>query len=131
MLLLNGDIKEFLKFLKINNINNIFYNYTFYNKENYVINEFIVNSSEQDIYNFIKNDIKNYNEEIKSLDFLEPKTLQIFCLHDTEYIGILFNNFWIDELGIIDGESKLKTLLRKHEHELEEKRKNYEIVMKS
>lgn len=128
MLLLNSnDIKEFLRFLTINNITNVFYKYTFYNKEDYIINDIFAEMSDKDVYNLIKNDIESYNEEIKSLDFSKPKSLQAFCLYDTEYIGILFNDPWIEQRGIVTWQDKVKELLREHENELEARKQNSKV----
>ncbi|MGL4850970.1 MAG: hypothetical protein ACRC28_18945 [Clostridium sp.] len=90
--------QSFKEFIKINNITNVFYKFSFLDKEEFKINEEIL--EEQDInkkrLKKLKEQIERYNQELDKYDFSIPVELEIWTYYSQQCIGIKYEDLWID-----------------------------------
>ena len=67
-----GDISEFIRFCKVNNIKNVFYTYGYYDKVDFIIGDEFEEELEEEIYSLMQNDIKVHNKQVEKIDFSRP-----------------------------------------------------------
>lgn len=122
-------IEELIKFAKCNNINSIFYDYVYYDKEDYIFDlEEVELSVGEDIFKLIKKDIIEYNEKVDKIDFSKEKGVNIYVIYQGQKVGILLLDYWMEELEdeILETEEQLKVFMEKYEDKLFEKKKREE-----
>lgn len=124
-------LDEFIKFIISNSIKNVFFNFSYYNKNDYLINNnkikeiykevyteihknieyiepslFLNNPDEidinEDLLNKIKNRVESYNERFEKIDFSKAYKSIIFCKFKDDYFYIEDNDLWGDDLQIED-----------------------------
>lgn len=100
-----NNLNEFLRFIKANNIKNVFYEFNRYDEEDFLIDE---DEFDQDIYLLIEGDIIRHNEQIEKIDFSKPNEITIFCIYEGNFICITEENYWCKEL---DASKKVMNLL--------------------
>lgn len=123
ILLESESIEELIQFAKLNNINSVFYDYVYYNEDNYKFDleevELCVDNS---IFKLIKKDIVAHNKKIDKIDFSIPKGAIIYAIYQSQKVGILILNSWLeDDEEILETEYQLEYLLEKYEDVLFEK----------
>ena len=89
-------IEDFLKFASDTDSNYVYYYYTYYNFENYIIPADYYNEYSGEF----KAEVRKYNQHIKKLNFDSPKSLTLFVLQNGTYVGIKLHDFWIENQGI-------------------------------
>ncbi|MFQ9308637.1 MAG: hypothetical protein ACLR2K_01785 [Paraclostridium sordellii] len=126
-LLSTDTIDELIRFAKVNNINSVFYNYFYFDKELYLINleeaEYAVDES---IYKLIKEEIVKHNEKIEKINFKIPRAVVIFVIYQDRQIGLLHTDNWIEKEEILEADEQLEYWKQEYEYIVEEKRKKEE-----
>lgn len=144
ILLENNDINELIMFMKVNNIKNVFYTYSFYREDYYIIdeelmNEFdkelmnkfdeeLMNEFDEEIYSLLLKDIKEHNKQIERLDFSRPGEMHIFCIYESNYISINDYDFWCDELGIVSAKEKIVEIIEDNKETIDRKLKERKLI---
>lgn len=109
------EIEEFLKFASDSNCEHVYYHYTYYNSEEYII--------PLDWYdeqtNKFQNTVKKHNQLIESLDFGYPNSLSLFILQNGTFVGIKLHDPWIEEKGIESAEDTIETIENEFYREVE------------
>lgn len=116
-------IDDIFKFAKENNINTIFFEYYYYDKEYFKIKlEEIEEEYPEEIINIVKNDIIKYNNKIDKIDFDTPITLLVYCIYNGYSIVIEQKNEWGEcyKESIVSGEEQMENLLLKYQDKLED-----------
>jgi hypothetical protein len=91
-----NNIEEFLNFASELNLKYIYYFYTYYNREKYII----PNDWYSEYPNEFKVAVSQHNQQITSLDFESPNKLTLFTLQNGTFVGVDLTNFWIENQGI-------------------------------
>ncbi|WP_100012304.1 hypothetical protein [Lentibacillus sediminis] len=91
------EIEEFLKFVSNSNLGCVYYYYTYYSSEKYIIPEDDYNDKYE---KKLKNEVRRYNKQIETLDFDSPKSLILFVLQNGSLVGIELYYPWIENKGI-------------------------------
>ena len=128
----NSDIKQILiksrkiddivKFAKANNINTIFFEYYYYNKEYFKIElEKLEEEYPEEIVNIMKNDIIEYNNKIDKINFETPIKLLVYCIYNGNSIAIEQKDEWGEgyKESIVSGEEQMKIFFEKYQERLE------------
>ncbi|MCM3725089.1 hypothetical protein M3226_05175 [Neobacillus cucumis] len=89
-------IEDFLKFASDTDCKYVYYYYTYYNLENYIIPADYYNEYSGDF----KTEVRKHNQHIKTLNFDSPKSLTLFVLQNGTYVGVVLDDPWIDNQGI-------------------------------
>ncbi|MFB5197607.1 hypothetical protein ACE198_22310 [Neobacillus sp. KR4-4] len=89
-------IEDFLKFASDTECKYVYYYYTYYNFENYIIPADYYNEYSGDF----KAEVRKYNQNIKKLNFDSPMSLTLFVLQNGTYVGIKLHDLWIENQGI-------------------------------
>lgn len=133
----NNDIDEFIKFVKLNNIKSIFYKYYTFNSDLFYITEELAEDIDDDVIKLIKNDIEEWNRKIDEVDFDIPVEVFIFCMYESHYITINYQNeFWDNQMSakekllelLESNANKVNDIIEERENEkenLKEKLKEY------
>ena len=89
ILIKSGKIDDIIKFAKESNINTIFFEYYYYDKDYFKIElEKYEEEYPEEIINIMKNDIIEYNNKIDKIDFETPIRLLIYCLYNGYSVAI-------------------------------------------
>lgn len=123
----SNDINELISFMKSNNIKNAFYDYTFYNKDYFLINEQLTSEFGEDAYSLIVEEAEAHNEMIETFDFSRPLKIKIFCIYESHYIAIIEYDSWCEDLGILSAEEKILDLLECKKEKLESNKKKRKL----
>ena len=119
----SGKIDELFKFAKENNINTIFFEYYYYNKDYFKIElEKYEEEYPEEVINIMKNDIIEYNNKIDKIDFETPIKLLVYCIYTGYSIEIERNDKWGEGFkeDIVSGEEKMKKLFEKYQERLDD-----------
>lgn len=122
ILMKSGKIDDIVKFAKDNNINTIFFEYYYYNKEYFKIElEKFEEEYPEEIINIMKNDIIEYNNKIDKIDFETPIKLLVYCIYNGYSIAIEQKDEWGEgyKESIVSGEEQMKIFFEKHQERLE------------
>ena len=122
ILMKSGEIDDIVKFAKDNNINTIFFEYYYYNKEYFKIElEKFEEEYPEEIINIMKNDIIEYNNKIDKIDFETPIKLLVYCIYNGYSIAIEQKDEWGEgyKESIVSGEEQMKIFFEKHQERLE------------
>lgn len=127
ILLKSESLEELVKFVKVNNINSIFYDYFYYSKDSYKFDlEEVELYIDESIFKLIKKDLISHNKKIDKIDFSRPKVAIIHTVYQGQKIGILILDSWIEELEdeILETEYQLEYFMEKYKDVI------YEITQK-
>lgn len=134
ILMKSNKLEDIFKFAKANNINTIFFEYYYYDKEYFKISlEELDNKYPEEVVNILKDDIVEYNNEIDKINFETPIKLLIYCVYNGYLISIEQKDEWGENYkeDIVSGEEKMQSLFEKYQEDLEnylsEKEKQNEI----
>ena len=122
ILMKSGKIDDIIKFAKESNINTIFFEYYYYNKEYFKIElEKFEEEYPEEIINIMKNDIIEYNNKIDKIDFETPIKLLVYCIYNGYSIAIEQKDEWGEgyKESIVSGEEQMKIFFEKHQERLE------------
>lgn len=114
ILLEKNSMDELIEFIKVNNIKNVFYEYVFYDKDSFIIDEFNEENDcefDDEFYLLVSKDVEAHNKEIEKLDFSRAMGIRMFCIYEAHYIAIFDCDFWCKELGIMTSEEKMQVLI--------------------
>lgn len=109
------NIEDFLKIAIDFKVDKVFYSYTYYSSDVYIIDEEQYDSEIPQL----KTIIKKHNDKLSKLDFERPSGLHIFILYEGSYLGFYSQDIWLEEMGfyesdiqsvIIEGEFKEKNV---------------------
>ncbi|UOQ47731.1 hypothetical protein MUN88_17005 [Gracilibacillus caseinilyticus] len=124
-----NEVDDFFQIVKNSNCYNVYYYYTYYDSEEYII-PFDWYSEYLDEFKKI---VSKHNKMIKSLNFDIPKSLTLFMLQNGTFVGIQLENPWIENQGIYVAEAAIEEIEDSFDHEVkrvvadkEEKRKQDE-----
>ena len=115
------EISDIIRFCKMNDIKNLFYNYICLDKEEYIIDDEIQDCIDQDIYKLIKKEIKEYNKRVETIDFTRPVMLSISTIFQNNIVCILESDYWYEEINLLNAEDMVDYLQENYEHILEQK----------
>ena len=112
-----NDIDDYLDLLKMMNINVIFSNIIFYDKEDYIINEKTLEDCNNAITfsEILDKEIKSYNQKIENMDFSIPNGYLCFFVKDNVAYKFIYDNDWIE----YDADTALQLIIANHKEELE------------
>lgn len=90
------NIDEFLKFASVSKFEFVYYYYTYYKCEEYIIpiDWYSEHSKE------FKTKAHQHNRLIESLDFASPKSLTLFILQNGTFVGVKLYNPWIENQDV-------------------------------
>lgn len=132
----SGKIDDIFKFAKENNINTIFFEYYYYNKEYFKIElEELEKKYPEEIIKIVKKDIDEYNNKIDKINFETPIKLLVYCIYNSYLVAIEQKNEWGESYkeSIVSGEEQMENILFKYQEKLEnyisEKEKQKEIKL--
>lgn len=136
ILIKSGKIDDIIKFAKESNINTIFFEYYYYDKDYFKIElEKYEEEYPEEIINIMKNDIIEYNNKIDKIDFETPIRLLIYCLYNGYSVAIEQKNEWGEgyKESIVSGEEQMENFFQKYQDKLEnyinEKEKQKEVEL--
>lgn len=114
-LYLNIDkIEDFLKYASDSNSKHVYYHYTYYDSEEYMIaTDWFSEYSKE-----FKTEVRAHNQHIKSLDFGSPNSLTLFILQNGTFVGVEIDNPWLQNQGIMDAEETIEIIENKFRREL-------------
>ena len=110
VILKNNTIEELVKFARVNNIKSIFYNYTYYNANSFLIKDEQISKIQKDIYEVIAKQIEEYNQKVISADFSRPNGLNAFCIYQGQIVLVRDFDLWGEDWGLLLSEQKLQQL---------------------
>ena len=115
------EVNDLIKFCKINDIKNLFYNYIFLDKEEFIISDEAQEKIEKDIYKLIKKEIKEHNKRVETIDFTRPIILNISTIFENNLVCVLENDYWHEEINLLDAEDTIEYLQENYDEILEQK----------
>lgn len=115
------DINDMIRFCKINDIKNLFYNYIFLDKEDYIIGDKLQDDIENEIYKLIKEEIKEHNKKVEIIDFTRPVMLNVSTIFQDNLVSILESDYWNEEINLMNAEDTIDYLQENYEDILEQK----------
>lgn len=115
------EVNDLIKFCKINDIKNLFYNYIFLDKEEFIISDEAQEEIEKDIYKLIKKEIKEHNKRVETIDFTRPIILNISTIFENNLVCVLENDYWHEEINLLDAEDTIEYLQENYDEILEQK----------
>ncbi|RCW74988.1 hypothetical protein [Saliterribacillus persicus] len=121
-----NNIEDFLRFASDSLYDYVYFYYTYYDSEYYKIPFDWYSDYPRD---FITK-ISKHNRSIESLDFSTPKSLTLFILQNGMYVGIVFENRWIENDEIEDAEEAIEMLENTFYDELKEIKNSKEDLKK-
>ena len=122
ILLKSKKLEDIFKFAKRNDIDTIFFEYYYYDKDYFKINlEELEDKYPKEIVNILKNDIMKYNDKIDKINFETPVKVLIYCIYNGYLISIEQRDEWgkIYKQDILSGEEKTQEIFEKYQEELE------------
>ncbi len=97
-----GTLEEYLAFLKDANINIVFYNKCYVDKEDYIIEEDMYEDDledyPKDIQKEIVKKIEEYNKSVEKIDFEMPAEINLFAIYEGAYFKYVDEENSIAEL---------------------------------
>lgn len=114
------NLDELIKLSKENDVKNIFFYYEYDSLENYLITEEMLENYDNELINPLKNNIDSYNKEISKLDFTIPLYLTAYVIIQGNFVSILKQNDWVEELELLEGKEKLESLIYENKKILDE-----------
>lgn len=124
-------IEELIKFSNQQNINTMFYNYTFITVDALSITEDVTSTLklDEDTLMILQEKFEEYNNSLLNLDFDKPIYLNVYCI----YQGIIFfiqeEDYWFEEQGIEMPEIACVELLTKYGQDIIKEKKNKEQMI--
>ena len=116
ILLKSESLEELIKFVKVNNINSIFYDYIYYSKDSYKFDlEEVKLYTEEYIFKLIKKDIISHNKKIDKIDFSKPKVFIIYAIYQSQKVGIMIMDYWLEDDEILETEEQLECFMEKYD----------------
>lgn len=107
----NKEISELIRFAETNKIRTILYNYDYYKEDDYLIDEEMLLDYDNRIIETIKEKVSDYNNRNSKLDFARPMNLAVYCLYEGFSFVILYEDYWIEEMNILEADDKLDELV--------------------
>lgn len=115
------ELSDIVRFCKMNDIRNLFYNYIYLDKDDYIIHDEIQENIEKDIYKLIKKEIKEHNKRVETIDFTRPVMLKISTIFQNTLVCILESDYWHEEINLLTAEDMVDYLQENYEDVLEQK----------
>lgn len=116
------EISDIIRFCKINDIKNLFFNYIYLDKDEYIIDDELQQDIEKDIYKLIKKEIKEHNKRVEAIDFTRPVMLNISTIFQNNLVCILESDYWYEDINLLNAEETIEYLQENYEYILEEKK---------
>ncbi|GGM39353.1 hypothetical protein GCM10011351_26900 [Paraliobacillus quinghaiensis] len=110
------EIEDFLKYANDSNSNYVYYQYSYYNFEEYIIPKDWYSEYSKEF----RTEIRVHNQHIESLDFGSPKSLTLFILQNGTFVGVEIKNHWIENQGIHLAEDTIEFIENKFYCEVKE-----------
>lgn len=123
VLMKSKNIDDIFKFAKNNNIDTVFFEYYYYDKEYFKIElEKYEEQYPEEIINIMKKDIIEYNNKIDKIDFETPIKLLVYCIYNGYSIAIEQEDEWgeIHKESIVSGENEMEIIFAKYQEKLED-----------
>lgn len=89
-----NNIDSFIEFVVNSGFNRIFYSYSYYTKEEYLIPKDYYDAYPKDFVDVVN----EHNEMLKKQDFSIPYSLTVFVLESGVQIGIVLEDYWLESL---------------------------------
>lgn len=120
-IILDG-IDDLIEFSKLNLINVLFYSEYLYDSSFFYITEDMVAQelmkiglrefdSQEKIIKLIGEMIDNHNDKVDKAGFEKPHECRIFGIFESNFIGIIDSDTWLDELDLETGTEALRNIL--------------------
>ena len=109
-------LADFFCFIDTEKISSVFYSYVTLNEEMLVINkESVPNAMYQsEIVAVLQDDIDEYNEYIKIMNFESPIACEVYCIYQNIIIGYFEESTWYYEFGILFPPQKFQEMVEEH-----------------
>lgn len=116
--LVHESMMGFLHLCKENNIKTVFYHYTYYEKEEYLITEELLqeNTDNKEEYNFCKKWADQKNRNLDSLDFGRPRVLTMAAMLESMVLLWKERDDWMEESE--DGKTAMIAFLEENEEQM-------------
>lgn len=108
-------LDELLRFTNANNINSLFYTNLRYDKDEYIIDENLLEKLDFRLIEHIKPEIDVHNKEIQKIDFTNPVLTLVYCIYESHFISINEENDWLEHQNILTAHEKLSEILENKE----------------
>lgn len=109
-----NNIDDFLKFVSRTASDYVYFYYTYYKSDEYIIPKDWYSEYSKEF----KDEVKKHNGHIKSLDFTLPKGLTLFILQNGTFVGIKLQNPWLE--GFSNAEETIEVIENMFFRETEE-----------
>lgn len=116
--LIHEPVEAFIALCKENNIKIVFYQYSYYVKEEYLITEEVLlkNTDNKKEYDFCKEWADKKNTHINALNFNRPKILTMAAMLDSMVLLWQERDEWMEDSE--DGETSIITFLEENEEQM-------------
>lgn len=114
---LDGEVSDFIKFCRKQNVDVVFYEYSYYNREEYTVTDELLseNTENKEERNFCSSWVAEYNQKTKFLDYDNPCGLTLCASLGSVAMCFNVENEWMTVGKTID---VLTEFLGEHEDEL-------------
>lgn len=101
MQILDISLDEFIRFIKLNNLNVIFYNYVYASAEDLIIDDRLINELrlDSDIVNILQDKFDEYNQDVDNLDYSRPIAFYTYCINQGVTMYIRESDYWFQDEG--------------------------------
>lgn len=124
VVLADNNINALISYAKDNNVKYIFYEYSYEEKEDYIIDkDYIMTQfpdSFNEFYKIASNDISKHNKNVNEIDFEQPYLMEAFCIHQGAYVLTRQHVDWVENL--LDAENMVRELRLKYNKQVDELR---------
>lgn len=112
-------VDGFLNFAREANSKHVYYNYTYYKLEDYLIPQDWYDNQVREV----QIAVRDHNKLVKSLDFSMPTSLLLFILQGGTLIGLKLQCVWLEDKGIEKAEDTIEAIEDKYYREVKQVKK--------
>jgi len=107
-------VEEFLEFAVKSKFEYIYYYYTYYSIEDYIIPYELYSEYSKEF----RKEVQLYNNAIKAFDFETPKSLTLFSIQSGTFVGIILKDLWLEDDGYSEATYAMDEFEDKFHHEV-------------
>lgn len=127
-----ASIEELIHFSCKHDIDSMFYHYGFIDEELLEINDEVISNLRLDeaTLSVLQHEFDEYNKNISKLDFSNPVSLNLYCIHQGVILFIQENDYWFIEQGFDMPETACLKLANEYFEDIvgEKKKRKQEII---
>ena len=96
-----ASIEELIHFSCKHDIDSMFYCYNFIDEELLEINDEVISNLrlDENVLSVLQNEFDEYNESLSKLDFSNPVSLKLYCIHQGIILFVREDDYWFIEQG--------------------------------